>query len=59
MFTEIRSEPPNGKLLFKWDPQKNIVDIVLKNTIYSVKLNNQTSNGEYKIINKRSKDLKN
>ena len=47
MFVEIRSK--KGKLLFKWDPQTNTVNIVLKDTLYSVRLNNLSPSGEYEI----------
>lgn len=55
MFIEIRSEPQKGKLLFKWDPQSNVIDIVLKDTLYSIKLAQSENGGGYEIIDKRIK----
>ena len=53
MFVEIRSK--KGKLLFKWDPQTNTVNIVLKDILYSVKLNNLSPSGEYEILSNKNK----
>ena len=55
MFIEIRSEEQRGKLLFKWDPRSNVIDIVLKDTLYSVKLARSEEGGGYEIIDKRTK----
>ena len=55
MFIEIRSEPQKGKLLFMWDPQTNVIDIVLKDTVYSVKLGQSECGGGYEIIEKKLK----
>lgn len=58
LFVEVRSEEQKGKLLFKWDPQSNVVDIVLKDTVYSVKLGQDESGSGYKIIDKKQKPKK-
>ena len=55
MFIEIRSEEQKGKLLFKWDPQSNVVDIVLRDTLYSIKLAQSENGGGYEIIDKKVK----
>ena len=55
LFIEIRSEEQKGKLLFKWDPQSNVVDIVLRDTLYSVKLNGEGGDIGYEIIDKKVK----
>ena len=35
---EVRSKGDSGKLLFAWDPDKNIVEIVKCGELYRIKL---------------------
>lgn len=52
---DIRSENETGKLLFKWDPDTNVVSISCRDAIYDVKLIRTPNNNSYRILNKRSK----
>ena len=52
---DVRSEYETGKLLFKWDPQNNIVSISCKDTIYDVKLIHFPDHGTYKVVGKHRK----
>ena len=56
MFIEIRSEQDTGKLLFKWDPQTNVVSIVNKDKLYSVALS--CEGREYRILETMKKTKK-
>ena len=52
---DIRSENETGKLLFKWDPDTNIVSISCRDAIYDVKLIRSPNNSSYRVVNKHSK----
>jgi hypothetical protein len=52
---DIRSENEKGKLLFKWDPDTNIVSISCRDAIYDVKLIRSPNNSSYRVVNKYSK----
>lgn len=52
---DIRSENETGKLLFKWDPDENIVSISCKDVVYDVKLIRTSINSAYRVIGKRRK----
>ena len=52
---DIRSENKTGKLLFKWDPEKNIVSIVCKDTVYDVKLIHALEGCTYCVVGKHYK----
>ena len=55
MCIEVRSEYQKGKLLFKWDPEQNIIYLVLKDMLYAVQLEGEEPGGEYRILKKQIK----
>ncbi len=55
MFIEVRSEYERGKLLFKWDPQSNIISVVYRDTLYNVRLSTEKLKCKYEIIDKKPK----
>lgn len=54
---EVRSEYTSGKLLFKWDEQNGVVNLVVKDTVYSVQLNAPTEK-HYEILKREPKPKK-
>lgn len=52
---DVRSEYETGKLLFKWDPQTDIISISCKDTIYDVKLIHSSNRNMYKVVGKHRK----
>ena len=52
---DIRSDKERGKLLFKWDPNTDIVSISCRDVIYDVKLIRTLNNSSYCVIGKRDK----
>ncbi|MBQ8331867.1 MAG: hypothetical protein IJX94_05150 [Clostridia bacterium] len=57
MFIEVRSEYDKGKLLFKWDPERNLVSVVSKDTLYCVELGRDERKGNYRIVEKTAKKI--
>ena len=51
---DVRSEYDKGKLLFRWDPDTSEVSIVLKDTLYRIRLERDAVSA-YKIIEKKPK----
>jgi len=49
---DVRSNGNTGKLLFEWNPERNIVDIVKCGTLYKIRLSNNSSQ-PYKILSKK------
>lgn len=47
---EIRTNQGTGRLLFKWDPDHNVISIVCKNKLYDVQLSTQHERYEVKEI---------
>lgn len=52
---DVRSENETGKLLFKWDPESNIVSVSCRDAIYDVKLIRAPDKSTYHIVGKRYK----
>ncbi|WP_278884838.1 hypothetical protein [[Ruminococcus] torques] len=49
---DIRSNGDTGKLLFEWNPERNIIDIVKSGMLYKIRLSNNSSQ-PYKILEKK------
>ena len=52
---DIRSENETGKLLFKWDPDTDIVSIACRGDVYDVKLIRSLDKNTFRVIGKRCK----
>ena len=52
---DIRSENETGKLLFKWDPDTDIISVACKDAVYDVRLIRSLEKKTYRVIGKRSK----
>ena len=52
---DIRSENKTGKLLFKWDPDTDIVSISCRDAVYDVKLIRRLEGSTYCVVRKRYK----
>ena len=52
---DIRSENETGKLLFKWDPDTDIVSVACKDAVYDVRLIRSLDKNTYRVIGKHSK----
>ena len=52
---EIRTDQNGGKLLFCWDPERNVVSIVNRNTLYDVELRKEQNGGTYQIVSQCDK----
>lgn len=52
---DVRSENETGKLLFKWDPETDIVSVSCRDAIYDVKLIRASGNSSYRIVGKHYK----
>lgn len=52
---DVRSENETGKLLFKWDPDTDIISVACKDTVYDVRLIRSLEKNTYRVIGKHSK----
>ena len=52
---DVRSENETGKLLFKWDPDTDIISVACKDAVYDVRLIRSLEKKTYRVIGKRSK----
>ena len=52
---DIRSENETGKLLFKWNPDTDVVSVSCRDAIYDVKLIRSLDKSTYRVIGKRYK----
>ena len=52
---DIRSENETGKLLFKWDPDTDVVSVSCRDAIYDVKLIRSLDKNTFRVIGKRYK----
>ena len=52
---DIRSENETGKLLFKWDPDTDIVSIACRGDVYDVKLIRSLDKNTFRVIGKLCK----
>ena len=55
MYIPVRSASENGKLLFKWDPCDDTIEIIRKGEKVSIKLVKQGKSGTYSILERRQK----
>jgi hypothetical protein len=55
VYMDVRSENETGKLLFKWDPETDVVSISCRDAIYDVKLIRTPDKSTYHIVGKRYK----
>lgn len=55
IYMDVRSENEMGKLLFKWNPETDVVSISCRDAIYDVKLIRASDKSTYRIIGKRCK----
>ena len=55
MSMEVRSDNGTGKFLFEWNPEDDTITLVLKGTVYRVKLVKTGKDGTYHILDKRPK----
>lgn len=52
---DIRSENETGRLLFKWNPDTDVVSVSCRDAIYDVKLIRSLDKSTYRVIGKRYK----
>jgi len=52
---EVRSDYDTGKFLFEWNPEDDTITLILKGTVYRVKLVKTGKNSTYHILDKRPK----
>ena len=52
----VRSKGNTGHLLFAWEPDENIIDIVRKDMRYRVKLYNDGIRRNFQVIDEHPKD---
>lgn len=52
---EVRCDNGTGKFLFEWDPEDDTITLILKGTVYRVKLVKAGNDGTYRILDKRPK----
>lgn len=52
---DIRTENVTGKLLFKWDPDTDIISVAGKDAVYDVRLIRSLEKKTYRVIGKHSK----
>lgn len=52
---DVRTEQGKGKLLFRWEPIKNVISIVCQNTVYDIRLLRNEEGGSYEVIDVHDK----
>ena len=55
MQIQVRTNEPNGKLLFEWDTDNDIIEIVRKNEKIKVKLCKNDQFFNYKVLDRTEK----
>lgn len=47
---EVRGKNGKGKHLFDWSPEKNQIEIIIKDMFYQIQFNGNIPGGGYKIL---------
>ena len=53
---QVRTDNPNSKLLFEWDPENDVIEIVRKSEKIRVKLCKNDHKVKYRILDRLEKN---